>query len=127
MPTLDLNNGIDSLPLSKFVTDAGDDHSAVYDKMVSINPTTTVMAFVRFFLYLGEAAGRSRLLHAPSLYPGCLGEATPFDGKAYTFADDVGSGTAPLVEFPEDALSPQAYSVHMESGPSSIWDSPTIA
>ena len=43
-------------------------------------------------------------MHAPLLCPGSLWEATPFNRKAYAFADDVGSGTAPLVEFLEDAF-----------------------
>ena len=102
--TSDLHNGNCGLPLSEFVIDSGCDHSAVCDKMVSINPTTTVMAFLGFFPCAGEAVGHSCLLHAPSLHPGHLGEATPFNGKACTFADDVGSGTIPLVEFPEDAF-----------------------
>ena len=72
--------------------------------MVSVNPTIAVMAFVNFFPCLGEPAGSSRLLHAPALYPGHLGNPTPFEGKAYAFCDDVGSGTAPLVEFPEEAF-----------------------
>ena len=92
------------LPLSKFSVNLGCDHTAVCNKMVSVNPTSVVLAFVGFFLCPGEQAGRSRLLHVPAQYPGCLGESNPFDGKAYAFCHSVSSGTAPLVESPEEAF-----------------------
>ena len=45
------------------MVDVGCDHSAVCDKMVRVDPTTTVAAFVGFFVCAGEAAGCSRSLH----------------------------------------------------------------
>ena len=79
-------------------------HAVIHEKMVNVDPTTTVMAFVSFFPYPGEPAGHTLLLHAPAQCPGRLGESTPFDGKAHTFCDDVGSGTASFVEFLEEAF-----------------------
>ena len=104
LPSLDPCNGNCTLPLSKFMITAGHDCTAVHDKMVSVDPTTTVMAFVGFFPHPGEPAGCSHLLHAPALSPVRLGESTPFDGKAHAFCDNVGSGTAPLVEFLEESF-----------------------
>ena len=103
--TSDPCNGNHSLPLSEFLITSGHDHTTVHDKMVSVDPTTTVMAFVSFFPCPGELVERSCLLHAPALHPGRLAESTPFDRKAYAFSDDVSSGTAPLVEFRKTLLS----------------------
>ena len=92
------------LPLSKFIVNTGYNCTAVYNKMVSVDPTSVVMAFVRFFMHPGEPAGCSHLMHAPAQYPGQLRKLTTFNGKAYAFCDDVGSGTAPLVEFPKNVF-----------------------
>ena len=100
LPSLDPYNGNHALSLSDFMINVGCSHAAVHNEMVSVNPTATVMAFVGFFPCPGDPAGRSHLLHAPALYPGHLSKSTPFNGKAHAFSDDVGSGTAPLVEFP---------------------------
>ena len=104
LPTSDPCNGNCLLPLSDFFIGTGYDHNAIFDKMVGVNPSTTVMSFVGFFPCPGEEAGCSRLFHAPAICPGCLGELTPFDGKVHAVCDDIRSSTTPLVEFPEDAF-----------------------
>ena len=104
LPSLDPYDGNYMLPVSEFIIGTVCDHTAIFDKMVGVDPSAAVMSFVGFFLCPGETAGHSCLLHAPTVHPGCLGELTLFDGKVHAFSDDVESGAAPLVEFPEDAF-----------------------
>ena len=71
---------------------------------VEADPTFS-MAFVGLFPYDGEPAGRTRLIHAPAIFPRPLGRRTSYDGKVYAFLGDVVGGTITTVECPPLAAS----------------------
>jgi len=62
-------------------------------------------AYVGMFPHPGEAAGRTRLLHAPMLFPATMGNPTAFDGHSYAFLDDIAGGTTTTVEFPNTVFN----------------------
>ena len=62
-------------------------------------------AYVGLFPYPGEDAGRTRLLHAPVMFPMTMGRATAYDNEAYAFLDEAASGTAQTVLFSQYAFA----------------------
>lgn len=65
---------------------------------------TPPKSFIGLVPFVGENAGRTRVVHSPQRYPNALGVTSTHDNLSYAFTGDITAGTAVTVVFDDDSF-----------------------